>query len=146
MKDVQKKVQDSKAHISTLAEETFSNIRTVKGNLYMVNWIAFATEEEETAKFGKGNKEVYDLGYKKAFWYGVFNFVANFFVFGSMAVILALGAKLYEEGLITIGEITAFMFYMMQILMNFMILASVLGSVMSVIAILLTIIDNRSSS
>lgn len=49
-----------------------------------------------------------------------------------MAVILALGAKLYEEGLITIGEITAFMFYMMQILMNFMILASVLGSVMSV--------------
>lgn len=49
-----------------------------------------------------------------------------------MAVILALGAKLYQEGKITIGEITAFMFYMMQILINFMILASVLGSVMSV--------------
>jgi len=58
--------------------------------------------------------------------------VANFFVYGSMAVILALGAKLYQEGKITIGEITAFMFYMMQILINFMILASVLGSVMSV--------------
>jgi len=31
MKSAQKKVQDSKAYISTLAEETFSNIRTVKG-------------------------------------------------------------------------------------------------------------------
>lgn len=49
-----------------------------------------------------------------------------------MAVILALGAKLNHDGKISIGEITAFMFYMMQILINFMILASVLGSVMSV--------------
>ena len=35
MKKLQKKVQDEKAHISTIAEESFSNIRTVK---------AFATE------------------------------------------------------------------------------------------------------
>jgi len=43
----------------------------------------------------KGNLEVYKYGYKKAVWYGVFNFFANFFVFGSMAVILGLGSKLY---------------------------------------------------
>lgn len=59
MKDVQKKVQDSKAYISTLAEETFSNIRTVKGKIIEIINKAFATEEEETAKFGKGNNEVY---------------------------------------------------------------------------------------
>lgn len=47
MKDVQKKIQDEKAHISTTAEECFSNIRTVK---------AFATEKAETIRYGKGNK------------------------------------------------------------------------------------------
>ncbi len=57
--------------------------------------LAFATEKEEAEKFAKGNEDIYDLGYKKAVWYGAFNFVANFFVFGSMAVILALGSELY---------------------------------------------------
>lgn len=75
---------------------------------------------------------VYNIGYTKAVWYGFFNFIANFFVFGSMAAILVLGAKLCEQGVLTVGEIVAFLFYMMQILMNFMILASVIGSVMSV--------------
>lgn len=87
MKVSQKKIQDSKAFISTVAEETFANVRTVK---------AFATESDETKRFNKGNQEVYDVGYSKAVWYGVFNFVANFFVFGSMAAILVLGAKLCE--------------------------------------------------
>lgn len=72
------------------------------------------------------------MGYTKSLWYGVFNFVANFFVFGSMAAILVLGAQLCKDGKLTVGDITAFLFYMMQILINFMILASVLGSVMSV--------------
>lgn len=107
-----------------MAEETFSNIRTVK---------AFATERYETNRFSLGNEIVYEIGYKKSLWYGLFNFVANFFVFGSMAAILVLGAKLCEDGKLTIGEITSFLFYMMQILLNFMILASVLGSVMSII-------------
>ena len=123
MKTAQKKVQDGKALISTVAEETFANVRTVK---------AFATEGQEVTRFERGNTQVYEIGYYKAVWYGVFNFVANFFVFGSMAAILVLGAKLCEDGKLTVGEITAFLFYMMQILMNFMILASVLGSVMSV--------------
>lgn len=85
MKVSQKKIQDNKALISSIAEETFSNVRTVK---------AFATESDEVKRFQKGNTEVYNVGYTKAVWYGVFNFVANFFVFGSMAAILVLGARL----------------------------------------------------
>ena len=83
MKKTQKLVQDKKAHISTIAEETFSNIRTVK---------AFATEIQESDKYQIGNTEVYDVGVVKAFWYGGFNFIANLFVYGSMAGILVLGA------------------------------------------------------
>jgi ATP-binding cassette subfamily B (MDR/TAP) protein 9 len=85
MKKAQKIVQDRKATMSSIAEETFGNVRTVK---------AFATEDAETHRFLLANTDVYNIGYTKALWYGGFNFVANFFVFGSMAAILSIGAKL----------------------------------------------------
>ena len=50
MKKTQKIIQDEKAKISNQAEETFSNVRTVK---------AFATEQEEIGRFEVGNQEVY---------------------------------------------------------------------------------------
>ena len=124
MKKTQKIIQDEKAKISNQAEETFSNVRTVK---------AFATEREEIARFEIGNQEVYHQGYIKAVWYGFFNFFANFFVFGSMAAIFGVGARLCSQGKLTIGEITAFMFYMIQILINFMMIAAVFGSIAQVI-------------
>lgn len=43
MKSAQKLVQDRKAQISNVAEETFANVRTVK---------AFATENEESTRYG----------------------------------------------------------------------------------------------
>ncbi len=49
-----------------------------------------------------------------------------------MAAIFGVGAKLCSENKLTIGEITAFMFYMIQILINFMLIATVLGSIMTV--------------
>jgi hypothetical protein len=49
--------------------------------------------------------------------------VANFFVYGAMAAIFAIGTTLVREDKLTIGEITAFMFYLLQILINFMILS-----------------------
>ena len=59
------------------------------------NVLRLKLAEKAVRKYLKGNLEVYKYGYKKAVWYGVFNFFANFFVFGSMAVILGLGSKLY---------------------------------------------------
>lgn len=44
-----------------------------------------------------------------------------------------LGANLTQNGKLSVGAVSSFIFYMMQILINFMILASVLGSVMSII-------------
>jgi ABC-type multidrug transport system fused ATPase/permease subunit len=85
MKKTQKIVQDKKAAISTLAEESFSNIRTVK---------AFANEQEEATKFKRENQVVYKVGIKQAIWVSLFNMVANFFFFGSMASILLVGSIL----------------------------------------------------
>lgn len=77
--------------------------------------------------------EVYEIGYYKAFWYGVFNFVTNLFIYGALCGILALGAALVNSGDITIGAVTAFLFYLIQILLNFLVLSSVLGSVMAIV-------------
>lgn len=63
MKNIQKCIQDGKALISTVAEETFSNVRTVK---------AFATEADEVRRFEVGNVEVYEYGKLKTLWYAFF--------------------------------------------------------------------------
>ena len=103
MKKAQKLVQDKKAEISTMAEESFSNIRTVK---------AFANEEDETERFGRENSAVYKVGLRKAVWESVFNMIASFFFYGSMASILLVGGLLCKEGKMTVGQITSFLFYM----------------------------------
>lgn len=49
--------------MNTAAEESFSNVRTVK---------AFSNELDEAQKFGKGNSATYEWGVKKSVWYGWF--------------------------------------------------------------------------
>lgn len=72
------------------------------------------------------------MGVVKALFYGAFNFIGQFFVFGSMAVIIILGAKLQKDGNISIGDITSFLLQMMQLLLNFVMLASVFSTLMMV--------------
>jgi len=50
-----------------------------------------------------------------------------------MCLIIYMGSYLHLQGKISLGNITAFLLYLMQLLINFMILAGVLGSIMSVI-------------
>ncbi len=57
MRTISKQVQEEKAKMNTSAEESFSNVRTVK---------AFSNELNEAEKFSKGNIASYDWGIKKA--------------------------------------------------------------------------------
>jgi len=52
--------------MNTVAEESFSNIRTVK---------AFSNELAEVAKFASGNDVVYEAGKKKALFQAIFAFM-----------------------------------------------------------------------
>ena len=85
MRNAQKLVQERKAVISSVAEEAISNIRTVK---------AFSTEKEEHIKYEKGNELVFQVEYSKAVMQGVLQFMATFFVTGSMCAVIVLGCKL----------------------------------------------------
>jgi len=93
--------------ISTISEESFANVRTVK---------AFATEDRETIKFDEGNLIVYYKGKYKSVWYGAFNFFANLFAYSCMALLIYLGAKEYEAKAIELGTITSFLLYLLQLL------------------------------
>ena len=63
MRVVQKTIQAAKGKMNNVAEESFSNIRTVK---------AFNNEDEEIEKFQKGNSIVMKAGRKKAFYTGLY--------------------------------------------------------------------------
>jgi len=99
-------------------------VRTVK---------AFSTEGEEHSKYAHYNNIIYRLGYNKACGYGVFMWFTQIFVYGAIIAILLVGSKLIQEGHLSIGSITAFLLYLIQLLMNFMMLTGLLGSVMAVI-------------
>jgi ATP-binding cassette subfamily B (MDR/TAP) protein 10 len=55
MRRVSKMISDTKASATEVAEEVFSNIRTVK---------AFANEDNETVSYYKKNEEVYNAEFQ----------------------------------------------------------------------------------
>jgi len=52
---------------------------------------------------------------------------------GAIALVIYEGSIEVEQGLITIGAISAFLLYMLQLVMNFAIVAMVIGNVYKVI-------------
>ena len=74
--------------MNTVAEESFSNIRTVK---------AFSNEDAEIAKFAAGNLIVYQAGRKKAVYQSIFSFATQVLLYGSMAAVIYIASLLYKK-------------------------------------------------
>ena len=66
MRTLQNQIQAEKAKMTTIADESFGNIRTVK---------AFSNEDEEIRKFKVGNALVYKIGVKKAISNAIYAFL-----------------------------------------------------------------------
>mmetsp|Transcript_16113 Transcript_16113/g.27235 ORF Transcript_16113/g.27235 Transcript_16113/m.27235 type:complete len:335 (+) Transcript_16113:818-1822(+) len=123
MRKIMKQISDEKASASNIAEEAFSNIRTVK---------AFATEDHECSEYFKMNDSIFAKAKKQARCYGGFQFMMTFIMFGSMDALIYFAAYLNSQDALSIGDFTSFQFYMFSFLLNFMIAASVIGEVMGV--------------
>ena len=106
--------------MNTTVEESFANVRTVK---------AFSNEDSETSKFGRGNEVVFEAGRKKAVYQAIFAFMTQFLLYAAMAAVIYTSSELYQADKISIGEISAFMFYMLMLIINFAIVAMVFGNV-----------------
>ena len=124
MRTLQRTIQSEKGKMNTVAEESFSNIRTVK---------AFSNEDAEIAKFAAGNMIVYEAGRKKAVYQAIFAFATQVLLYGSMAAVVYIASLLYKKDKITVGEISSFLFYMLMLVFNFAMIAMVFGNVASIV-------------
>ena len=120
VKKISKEVQDQKAEMGSISEEAISCIRTVK---------AFSTEKFETDRYKKKNAEAFRLGKSSAIYNSLYTFFVGFMMNAVNAMIIYYGAILNREGEISVGEITAFLLYMIQLIFNFAIIAIVIGNV-----------------
>jgi len=96
MRVVQKTIQAAKGKMTTVAEESFSNIRTVK---------AFTNEDEELSKYTICNKIVYQAGRRKTLYTGINSFVTTCILWSAWAAVVYFASKLYLDGELTIGTI-----------------------------------------
>lgn len=124
MRNIAKETSNEKAKMSTIADESLSNVRTVK---------AFANESEEIRKFNEFSQKVYKIGFRKAAWTAFFGFFTQFCLYGAMALILYVASILYERGMISLGTISSFLFYLIMLLFNFWILTFVFANAAGVI-------------
>ena len=86
MRDLQREIQAEKGKMNTLAEESISNVRTVK---------AFANESEEISKYAKGNDVVYTVGKKKALNKATFEFFTQGLLYTSMTSVVYIASLLF---------------------------------------------------
>jgi len=54
------------------------------------------------------------------------------FMYGAMVVVIWFGAYLVDDKLLTVGSITSYLFYCIQILVNFSIFTSLIATLMQV--------------
>lgn len=124
VKALQKTIQDKVAGCTTVAEESFTHIKTVK---------AFSTEGFETHKYFEGLEEVYQSGVKKCTLDSFFVMVLTFVIWGVFVMVIILGSYLSINGMIDLGDITAFLLMALQLMTKFGLLAATFGAVMSTI-------------
>ena len=99
-------VQDRVAEATALAEEAFSQIRTVQ---------SFVQEPEERRRYGEKVKGIVSEALRRAQVRGVFFGFITFATFTGMVVILWQGGLLVLEGKLTAGALVTFLLYTITI-------------------------------
>lgn len=109
--------QNKVADISSLAEETFSAIRTVQ---------SLTLEETEKKRFGQLVEESLTIATKRIRMRALLTAIVIMLVFGAIITVLYIGGQDVIAGRITSGELSSFIFYAVVV-------AGALGAVSEVI-------------
>lgn len=102
VRKLSRRTQDALAAASEVAEETLSNIRTVR---------SFAREGEETRRYGGKVDDAFRLGRRLAVVYGSFQGAMGFAGYAAIALVLWYGGTQVIAGTLSVGDLTAFMLY-----------------------------------
>jgi ATP-binding cassette, subfamily B, multidrug efflux pump len=106
-----RKVQERTDDVNRVLREQIAGIRVVR---------AFVREDSEAARFGTSNDQLTDAAIWVGQWMALM-FPTVMFVFNvSSVAVLWFGAGPVEDGSLQIGSLTAFLSYLMQILMAVM--------------------------
>jgi len=123
MRTLQRKISTYKGKMNNVAEESFSNVRTVK---------AFANEQAEVKRFMESNVVVLQAGRKNAIIKAVFAFFTQFMLYSAMAAVVYIASILYQDGKITIGQLSSYLFYMTMLNWNFMMVSWTIGTLANI--------------
>jgi ATP-binding cassette, subfamily B, multidrug efflux pump len=96
-------LQKAKAEMCSYAEETLSNIRTVK---------AFSDEKQCVARYNQESQKVFYWGNRNAQIWGFFMAQIQILGAGSLAIVCFAASVFKKNGEIDLGTITAFLLYM----------------------------------
>lgn len=99
-----RKAQDQLAESGTIVQETFQGISMVK---------AFTNEFYEVGRYVKSIFAVVETAITNARYRGAFVSFMIFSVFGSVAFVMWVGAKMIQSGQLTIGSLTMFVIFSM---------------------------------
>jgi ABC transporter fused permease/ATP-binding protein len=118
LRRVSREVQDALAESTAHAEESLSGIRTVR---------AFAREEAESVRYAGAVERSYDLARLRARLRAVFQGLMTFLGYGAIAAVLWYGGRLVTQGLMSFGELTAFILYTFTVAFSMGVLTSLWG-------------------
>ncbi|XP_072348007.1 uncharacterized protein [Scyliorhinus torazame] len=129
VKRLQKKFQDELAAVGATAEETISNIRTVR---------TFCSEKRSEELYDTGIHKSYLIGKKLALAEGSFSGLVLTILQGAIVLVLWYGAKLvydrrHGKSGISFGTLASFMVYSINVAMAFGMLASLYGEFMQAV-------------
>jgi ATP-binding cassette subfamily B protein len=111
-------VQDRVADVSSHVDETLHEIRTVQ---------AFAHEVEETRTFGERVEAVFATAVRRSTYLATLVALVIVLAFGSVGVLLWVGAHDVFAGRLSAGSLTAFIFYAVLVANATFVLAEVYG-------------------
>lgn len=97
-----RKTQDQLADSNTIVQETLQGISNVK---------AFSNEWYEIARYRRSLREVVKMAVRNGQFRGLFVSFLLFSVFGAIVLVVWYGAGLMQAGLLSFGDLTAFVVY-----------------------------------
>ena len=121
MKKLRKDFQDKLAHANSTAEESISNILTVR---------SFSNESKMNRIYDADIDLSYRLGQKLAFLIGTFMGVITFVVYGASCLVLWYGGYLVYHEVIAPGTLIALMLYTLNLALSFAFLSNLYGEFM----------------
>ncbi len=106
VRKLSRQVQDVIAEAAALAEESLSNVRTVR---------AFAAEKSEIDRYGAAVDQSFALARTRVMTSGMFMGIAMTAGFGAVALVFWYGGRLVLQGELSPGSLTSFLIYTLTV-------------------------------